>query len=128
MIRYTLLALALIGAAGAAHAQMYQKYELARDPYGRPFVGSPPQPTPGDYTQDLFSAWVDATLERSRPAHAYVERSSERCVSETNLSALAAPKPQPAFHDSRRRRQSLSGSVRPPKVGSWSATPRRSKR
>ena len=52
MIRYTLLALALIGAAGAAHAQMYQKYEMARDPYGRPFVGSPAQPTPGDYTRE----------------------------------------------------------------------------
>ena len=51
MIRSTLLALALIGAASAAHAQMYDKYEVARDPYGRPFVGSPPQPTPGDYTR-----------------------------------------------------------------------------
>ena len=50
MIRYTLLALALVGAAGAAHAQTYQRYDAARDPYGRPFVGSPPQPSPGDYT------------------------------------------------------------------------------
>jgi hypothetical protein len=52
MIRYTLLALALVGAAGAAHAQMYQKYEIARDPYGKPFVGGPPQVTPGDYTRE----------------------------------------------------------------------------
>ena len=51
MIRTTLLALALVGAAGAAHAQVYQKYEMARDPYGRPFVGGPAQPSPGDYTQ-----------------------------------------------------------------------------
>jgi hypothetical protein len=51
MIRSTLLALALVGVAAAAHAQVYQKYEMARDPYGKPFVGSPPQPTPGDYTQ-----------------------------------------------------------------------------
>jgi hypothetical protein len=46
MIRYTLLALALIGAAGAAHAQTYDKYEMARDPYGRP------QRSPGDYTRE----------------------------------------------------------------------------
>jgi len=52
MIRYTLLALALVGAAGAAHAQMYQRYDAARDPYGRPFVGSAPQPSPGDYTRE----------------------------------------------------------------------------
>jgi hypothetical protein len=48
MIRYSLLtALAVISAAGAAQAQM----QIARDPYGKPFVGPPPQPTPGDYTQ-----------------------------------------------------------------------------
>jgi len=52
MIRYTLLALALVGAAGAAHAQMYEKYEMARDPYGKPFVGGPAQPGPGDYTRE----------------------------------------------------------------------------
>ena len=52
MIRYTLLALALVGAASAANAQMYDKYEMARDPYGRPFVGSPPQRSPGDYTRE----------------------------------------------------------------------------
>jgi hypothetical protein len=46
MIRSTLLALALIGAAGAAYAQ------VARDPYGRPFVGAPAQPSPGDYTRE----------------------------------------------------------------------------
>jgi hypothetical protein len=37
MIRSTLLALALIGAASAAHAQYV--------------IASPPQPSPGDYTQ-----------------------------------------------------------------------------
>jgi len=52
MIRYTLLALALVGAAGAAHAQVYQRYDMARDPYGKPFVGSPPQVSPGDYTRE----------------------------------------------------------------------------
>ncbi|MBS0524647.1 MAG: hypothetical protein JSS04_13550 [Proteobacteria bacterium] len=52
MIRYTLLALALMGAAGVAHAQMYQRYDAARDPYGRPYVGSAPQPSPGDYTRE----------------------------------------------------------------------------
>jgi hypothetical protein len=51
MIRTTLLALALVGAAGAAHAQTYQRYDMARDPYGKPFVGGPAQPSPGDYTQ-----------------------------------------------------------------------------
>jgi hypothetical protein len=51
MIRYTLLALALVGAAGAAHAQTYQRYDIARDPYGKPFVGGPAQKSPGDYTQ-----------------------------------------------------------------------------
>jgi hypothetical protein len=52
MIRTTLLALALVGAAAAAHAQTYQRYDMARDPYGRPFVGGPAQPGPGDYTQE----------------------------------------------------------------------------
>jgi hypothetical protein len=52
MIRYSLLALALIGAAGAAQAQMVQRYEIARDPYGKPFVGPPPQVSPGDYTRE----------------------------------------------------------------------------
>jgi hypothetical protein len=52
MIRYTLLALALVGAAGAAQAQMMQRYDIARDPYGKPFVGGPPQRSPGDYTQE----------------------------------------------------------------------------
>jgi hypothetical protein len=46
MIRYTLLALALVGAAGAAYAQ------APVDPYGRPYVMSPPQPSPGDYTRE----------------------------------------------------------------------------
>jgi len=46
MIRYALLALALVGAAGAAHAQP------AVDSYGRPIVSSPPQPGPGDYTRE----------------------------------------------------------------------------
>ena len=46
MIKYTLLALALVGAAGAVHAQ------TAVDPYGRPLVSSPPQPSPGDYTRE----------------------------------------------------------------------------
>ena len=51
MIKYTLLALALIGAAGAVHAQ------TVVDPYGRPIVSapvvsSPPQPGPGDYTRE----------------------------------------------------------------------------
>lgn len=50
MIKHTLLALALIGAAGAAHAQ------TVVDAYGRPIVSapvisSPPQPSPGDYTR-----------------------------------------------------------------------------
>ena len=49
MMRYTLLAaLAVISAAGAVQAQQMQ---IARDPYGKPFVGPPPQPSPGDYTQ-----------------------------------------------------------------------------
>lgn len=52
MIRYTLLALALVGTASAAHAQTYQRYDMARDPYGRPFVGGPAQPSPGDYTRE----------------------------------------------------------------------------
>jgi hypothetical protein len=52
MIRYTLLALALVGAAGAAHAQTYQRYDMARDPYGKPFVGGPAQVSPGDYTRE----------------------------------------------------------------------------
>ena len=51
MIRTTLLAVALLGVVGAAEAQTYQRYDLARDPYGRPFVGGPPQRSPGDYTQ-----------------------------------------------------------------------------
>jgi len=46
MIRYTLLALALVGAAGAAYAQ------APLDPYGRPYVSSAPQPSPGDYTRE----------------------------------------------------------------------------
>ena len=46
MIKYTLLALALVGAAGAVHAQ------TAVDPYGRPVVSSPPQPSPGDYSRE----------------------------------------------------------------------------
>ena len=50
MIKYTLLALAVAGAAGAVHAQ------TAFDAYGRPIVStpvisSPPQPSPGDYTR-----------------------------------------------------------------------------
>lgn len=44
MIRYALLALALVGAAGAVHAQTGS--------YGRPMVSSQPQPTPGDYTRE----------------------------------------------------------------------------
>ena len=55
MIRTTLLALALVGVADAAHAQMmqrYDRYDVARDPYGRPFVGAPAQRSPGDYTQE----------------------------------------------------------------------------
>ena len=46
MIRYTLLAMALVGAAGAAYAQ------APLDPYGRPYVSSAPQPSPGDYTRE----------------------------------------------------------------------------
>jgi hypothetical protein len=46
MIRYTLLALALVGAAGAAQAQ------APLDPNGRPYVSSAPQPSPGDYTRE----------------------------------------------------------------------------
>lgn len=45
MIKYTVLALALVGAAGAAHAQ------APLDPYGRPYISSAPQPSPGDYTR-----------------------------------------------------------------------------
>lgn len=50
MIKYTLLALALAGAAGAVQAQTF-------DAYGRPIVrapviSSPPQPSPGDYTRE----------------------------------------------------------------------------
>lgn len=45
MIRYTLLALALVGTAGAAYAQ------APLDPYGKPYVMSPPQPSPGDYAR-----------------------------------------------------------------------------
>ena len=55
MIRTSLLALALVGVVGAAHAQtmqQYQRYDMARDQYGRPFVGGPPQRSPGDYTQE----------------------------------------------------------------------------
>ena len=54
MIRTTVLALALLGVVGAAHAQMqrYDRYEVARDTYGRPFGGGPPQVSPGDYTQE----------------------------------------------------------------------------
>lgn len=40
MIRHSLLALALIGAAGAAYAQS-----------GHYVISSPPQPGPGDYTR-----------------------------------------------------------------------------
>jgi hypothetical protein len=46
MIRYSLLALTLVGAAGVVHAQP------AVDSYGRPVVSSPPQPSPGDYTRE----------------------------------------------------------------------------
>lgn len=46
MIKYSVLALALVGAAGAVHAQP------AVDAYGRPVVSSPPQPSPGDYTRE----------------------------------------------------------------------------
>ena len=46
MIKYTLLALALVGAAGTVHAQ------TAVDPYGRPMVSSQPQTSPGDYTRE----------------------------------------------------------------------------
>lgn len=46
MIKSTLLVLALVGFAGAVHAQP------AVDSYGRPIVSSPPQPSPGDYTQE----------------------------------------------------------------------------
>ena len=50
MIRYSLLAaLAVLSAAGGVQAQQMQ---IARDPYGKPFVGPPPQPTPGDYTRE----------------------------------------------------------------------------
>ena len=41
MIRTTMLALALIGAAGAANAQVTHYV-----------ITSPPQPSPGDYTQE----------------------------------------------------------------------------
>jgi hypothetical protein len=46
MIKHALLAIALVGAAGTVHAQMVV------DPYGRPMVGSQPQPSPGDYTRE----------------------------------------------------------------------------
>lgn len=51
MVKYSLLALTLLGAAGAVHAQ------TVVDPYGRPIVSapvisSPPQPSPGDYTRE----------------------------------------------------------------------------
>ncbi|HSI00982.1 MAG TPA: hypothetical protein VLA02_10295 [Reyranella sp.] len=47
MIRTTLLALALMGAAGAAHAQ----YVINPQPNTQYIVSSPPQPSPGDYTR-----------------------------------------------------------------------------
>jgi hypothetical protein len=46
MIRCTMLALALIGTAGAVYAQ------TSLDPYGRPMVSSQPQPSPGDYSRE----------------------------------------------------------------------------
>lgn len=51
MVKYSLLALTLLGAAGAVHAQ------TVVDSYGRPIVSapvisSPPQPSPGDYTRE----------------------------------------------------------------------------
>ncbi|MCW5733452.1 MAG: hypothetical protein KIS73_04975 [Enhydrobacter sp.] len=51
MIKYTLLALALAGAAGTVQAQ------TVVDAYGRPIasapvISSPPQPSPGDYTRE----------------------------------------------------------------------------
>jgi hypothetical protein len=49
MIRYTVLALALVGAAGTAYAQGAGP---GLDAYGRPLISSPPQPTPGDYTRE----------------------------------------------------------------------------
>jgi len=46
MIKYSLLTLALVAAAGAVHAQPVV------DPYGRPIVSSQPQVSPGDYTRE----------------------------------------------------------------------------
>jgi len=48
MIRTTLLAAALIGIAGVALAQS----SPPRDPSGRPYIMSAPQPSPGDYTRE----------------------------------------------------------------------------
>jgi hypothetical protein len=51
MIKYTGLALALVGAAGVGAAGAVQA-QTSLDPYGRPMVSSQPQPTPGDYSRE----------------------------------------------------------------------------
>ena len=58
MIRLTLLSLALIGAAGAASAQM---------------ISSPPQPSPGDYQREAPG------LQPAQPQQAEMNWTSQRC-------------------------------------------------
>jgi hypothetical protein len=48
MTRLAVLAIALMGVAGVAQAQSGPP----RDPNGRPYVTSSPQPSPGDYTRE----------------------------------------------------------------------------
>jgi hypothetical protein len=48
MTRLTILTLALMGVASVAYAQSSRPL----DPYGRPYVSSNPQPSPGDYTRE----------------------------------------------------------------------------
>src|SRR5471032_1163202 len=48
MTRLTVLTLALMGVASVAYAQSSRPL----DPYGRPYVSSNPQPSPGDYTRE----------------------------------------------------------------------------
>jgi hypothetical protein len=48
MTRLTVLTLALMGVASVSYAQSARPL----DPYGRPYVSSNPQASPGDYTRE----------------------------------------------------------------------------
>jgi hypothetical protein len=64
---------ALIAFTGVAHAQGTP----VLDPYGRPYVGSAPQPSPGDYTREApgpqpannYAPRQQATAPMDRPSH-----------------------------------------------------------